>query len=1376
MVKRIYVEKKKGFDVEAQGLFEDVKTNLHMDNLTGIRIVNRYDVEGVEDEIFEMSKETVFAEPPIDNIHEEDLIETLGDANYFAVEYLPGQYDQRADSAAVCIKLIRPEADPVVKFAKVFILEGDLTPEDVEKVRVYCVNPVDSQMAKIEKPESLAMEMPVPGDVEIVTGFRDLSETELEDYRNQMGFAMSSGDIKMIQDYFKNDELRDPTITELKVIDTYWSDHCRHTTFNTELTDIYFDDDEYGQIVKSAFEEYMEMREKVYGDRKKDICLMDMACIGAKYLKKEGKADDLDESDEINACSINVKAKIDGKEEDWLVMFKNETHNHPTEIEPFGGAATCLGGAIRDPLSGRVYVYQAMRVTGAADPRRPIDDTLEGKLPQRKITREAAAGYSSYGNQIGLATGLVDEVYDEDYVAKRMEVGAVVGAAPKDHVIRKKPTPGDVVILVGGRTGRDGCGGATGSSKEHNLDSILTCGAEVQKGNAPCERNIQRMFRRKEVANLIKRCNDFGAGGVSVAIGELAEGLNIDLDKVPKKYDGLDGTELAISESQERMAVVVSAENEAEFMGYAEEENLEATTVARVTDEGRVVMNWRGKKILDLSRAFLDTNGAKQTMTVRVKEPIEIDEEYAEYEDECGCGCEHDHEHEHEHCGCGCEEHEHEHCGCGCEEHDHEHEHEHCGCGCEEHDHEHEHEHCGCGCEEHSHEHEHEHCGSGCEEHSHEEHECGCEGEDEDMVSLAEILKWCATDLNCCSKKGLIERFDSTIGASTVLMPLGGKYQMSPAAGMAAKLPVVEGETNTATLMAYGFDPQLAKCSPFHGAYYAVIDSVTKIVAMGGDFRKIRLTFQEYFEKLTSEEAWGKPMAALLGALKVQKELEIPAIGGKDSMSGTFMDIHVPPALISFAVNTIDADKVISTEFKKVGSQIVLVEAPWQDRELLNFEGYRNAMDRVHKLMDEGRILAANTVGRGGAFITMLKMAVGNMIGVDVRDMSEEQILMAKYGSLVLEIPEDEDVESMFKGVAGENDVNVQILGRTIADKKMLISEVDYEYEDSDEIIPGENVELDLDELLEIWEEPLESVFPTRPGEEDDKDAEIPAIDYTNRNDTKPAQTIEKPYVVIPVFPGTNCEMDSKRAFEKAGAIVDIHLIRNLTTEMLNASINELAEKIRKANIVMIPGGFSGGDEPDGSAKFITAVFRNPVVKDAVTDLLENRDGLMLGICNGFQALIKLGLVPFGKIVDPSEDNPTLTYNKIGRHASCLVRTRVGSVKSPWMKNCKVGDVYTIPVSHGEGNFICDKKLLDQLIENGQVVTQYVDFDDKPSMDIRFNPNHSVMAVEGITSPDGRVFGKMGHSERIGENVYKNVIGEKDMQLFKSAVEYFKNK
>lgn len=1250
MVRRIYVEKKKGFDVEAQGLFEDIKTNLHIEGLSDIRVINRYDVQGVDDETLDMAKFSVFAEPAIDNAYDEELPELFESANFFAVELLPGQYDQRADSAAVCIKLIKPEVDPVVKFARVIVLVGELTEKDVEEIKNYCVNPVDSQMAAIEKPESLEMETVRPDDVAVIEGFTDMTEAQLEDFRGEMGFAMSREDLQHIHGYFKDEEKRNPTITELKVIDTYWSDHCRHTTFNTELTDIYFEDGKYGDIVKEAFAEYLEMRKGVYGDRKKDICLMDMACIGAKYLKKEGKADDLDESEEINACSIKVKAKIDGKEEDWLVMFKNETHNHPTEIEPFGGAATCLGGAIRDPLSGRVYVYQAMRVTGAADPRKPIEETLEGKLPQRKITREAAAGYSSYGNQIGLATGQVDEVYDEDYVAKRMEVGAVIGAAPADHVIRTVPAPGDVIILVGGRTGRDGCGGATGSSKEHTMDSILECGAEVQKGNPPVERNIQRLFRRKEVANLIKRCNDFGAGGVSVAIGELAEGLDINLDLVPKKYEGLDGTELAISESQERMAVVVAAADEEKFKKFSEEENLEATTVAKVTDLGRVRMFWREKNILDLSRAFLDTNGAKQTATVKVKSLGSLDN-----------------------------------------------------------------------------------------------------------MQMAKNPEDYLSDLNCCSKKGLVERFDSTIGANTVLMPLGGKYQLSPAAGMAAKLPVIEGETETATLMAYGFDPQLAKASPYHGAMYAVVDSVTKIAAMGGDIRKVRLTFQEYFEKLSGDEAWGKPMAALLGALKVQKELEIPAIGGKDSMSGTFLDINVPPALISFAVDTADTKDVMSTELKKHGSKLVLVEADWDEDYIIDFAKYRKAMDKVHQLITDGKVLAANTVGKGGVFMTLVKMAVGNKIGVNVDDITRKQLMYAKYGSLVLEIPKKEDVAALF------GDVEYKVIGET-ADQSSIKINAD-----------GEEMKFGLAEVIKKWEAPLENVFPTRTADCKDKIEEnVEAVSYTERNTNKPKVTVEKPYVVIPVFPGTNCEMDSARAFRRAGAEADIHIIRNLSTEALNESIKGLAEKIKKANIIMIPGGFSGGDEPDGSAKFITAVFRNPLVKEAVTDLLDNRDGLIIGVCNGFQALIKLGLVPYGKIVDATEDSPTLTYNKIGRHASCLVRTRVASVKTPWMSENEVGDIHTVAVSHGEGNFICNDDLLEELIDNGQVVTQYVDFDGKPSMDIKYNPNHSVMAVEGICSPDGRVFGKMGHSERISDNVYKNVIGEKDMKLFEAAVKYFR--
>lgn len=1247
MVKRIFVEKKKGFDVEAQGLFGGIKQDLNIAGLTGIRVFNRYDIDGVDGETYEMAKFSVFAEPAIDFAYDEEMPAEAVAAKHFAVEFLPGQYDQRADSAGVCINLMKPEVHPNVKFARVIVLEGNLTDAEFAEIKKYCINPVDSQEASDDKLQTLEMATEVPADVEILEGFTDKTPEELETFRSEMGFAMSEGDLVHIHNYFKNEEKRNPTITELKVIDTYWSDHCRHTTFNTELTDIFFEGGEYGDIVKEAFQEYMEMRKDVYGDRKKDICLMDMACIGAKYLKKEGKATDLDESEEINACSIKVTAKVNGKDEDWLVMFKNETHNHPTEIEPFGGAATCLGGAIRDPLSGRVYVYQAMRVTGAADPTVPLSETIDGKLPQSKITKEAAAGYSSYGNQIGLATGQVDEVYDEDYVAKRMEVGAVVGAAPASHVIREVPEASDVIILVGGKTGRDGCGGATGSSKEHDATSIETCGAEVQKGNPPVERNIQRLFRRKEVANLIRRCNDFGAGGVSVAIGELADGLDINLDLVPKKYDGLDGTELAISESQERMAVVVRAKDEEAFKAYANSENLLATTVATVTDEGRVRMFWRGKPILDLSRAFLETNGAPQTAVVKVKG----------------------------------------------------------------------------------------------------------QGSLEDL-SLKDSLEEYLGDLNCCSKKGLIERFDSTIGANTVLMPLGGKNQLSPAVGMAAKLPVVEGDTETVTMMAYGFDPKLAKASPFHGAMYAVIDSVTKIVAMGGDRKKIRLTFQEYFEKLASDEAWGKPMAALLGALKVQKELEIPAIGGKDSMSGTFMNINVPPALISFAVNTGDVKDVRSTEFKKEDSKLVLLDAKWDANGVIDFEAYRTAMSAVFELNKAGKVLAASNIGQGGVFMALVKMAVGNNIGAKITNITEKELKTAKYGSIVLEIPGGEDLAKLFAGI------DYKEIGATTADEVISIA------------YDGKNEEFKLEDIIAKWTAPLEGVFPTTAGE--DPNQVVEKVSFAERNTKGPKVKVEKPYVVIPTFPGTNCEMDSARAFERAGAETDIHLIKNLNSEALVESIKELAEKIKKANIVMIPGGFSGGDEPDGSAKFITAVFRNPLIKEAVTDLLDNRDGLMIGICNGFQALIKLGLVPFGKIIDTDENCPTLTYNKIGRHQSGLVRTRIASVKSPWTANLEVNDVHTIPISHGEGNFICQEEMLKDLIANGQITTQYVDFDGNPTMDINFNPNHSVLAVEGITSPDGRVFGKMGHSERISPDVYKNVDGDNDMKLFEAAVKYFR--
>ncbi len=1268
MVKRILVEKKKGFDIEAQGLFEDIKQNLYLDGLTNVRVLNRYDVENIDEKTYESSKFTVFAEPAIDCVYEETMPEDLG-KHIFAVEYLPGQYDQRADSAAQCIKMLNVNVEPLVKFARVIVLEGNITEEQFEAVKDYCINPVDSQEATMEKPENLTMESLVPEDVDVIEGFIDMSLKELEDFRKQMGFAMSSKDMVFIQNYFKDDEKRNPSITELKVIDTYWSDHCRHTTFMTKLTDIKFEDGQYSHIIEDAFNEYLTMREDVYGERAhkssdeggKDICLMDIACIGAKYLKKKGMANDLDESEEINACSIKVKANIDGKDEDWLVMFKNETHNHPTEIEPFGGAATCLGGAIRDPLSGRVYVYQAMRVTGSADPRKPIEETLQGKLPQRKITQGAAAGYSSYGNQIGLATGQVTEVYDEDYVAKRMEIGAVIGAAPASHVRRETPLESDVIVLVGGRTGRDGCGGATGSSKEHTEESILNCGAEVQKGNPPVERNIQRMFRRKEVATLIKRCNDFGAGGVSVAIGELADSIDVNLDLVLKKYEGLDGTELAISESQERMAVVVSKEDADKFINYAHEENLEAVAVAKVTATGRFRMFWREKCILNLSREFLNTNGATQEANVLVKNNVDISTI-----------------------------------------------------------------------------------------------------DDGSVKNITEHL----ADLNCCSQKGLVERFDSTIGASTVLMPLGGKYQLSPAAGMASKLPVTKGETTTTTIMTYGFDPKIAKLSPYHGGLYAVIDSVTKIVAMGGDYTKVRLTFQEYFERMTENpESWSKPFMALLGALKVQKELGIPAIGGKDSMSGTFMDINVPPTLVSFAVAVADASDIVSTELKRTDSKLVFLSTKWDKDGILNFDMYRKNMARVSKLTKEGKILAANTIGRGGIFISVVNMAVGNKIGVVLDYISERELHEQEYGALILEVAGDADASEMFEGL------NYKVIGHTDEREHIAV-----QITDENKKPVGTALGIELDDIMKQWTKPLESIFPVRTADFKDSldQSEVKAIYHKEERRVTPAIKIAKPRVLIPAFPGTNCEMDSKRAFERVGAEADIHIIRNMTQNQLIDSIKELEQKIKESQIIFIPGGFSGGDEPDGSAKFITAVFRNPAIKDAVSDLLENRDGLMLGICNGFQALIKLGLVPYGKIMDMDENAPTLTYNKIGRHASSLVRTRIASNKSPWLAGVEVDDVHTIAISHGEGRFIANDEVVADLIKNGQIATQYVDFAGKPSMDIKFNPNYSTLAIEGITSPDGRVFGKMGHSERIGQYVYKNVEGNKDQKIFKSGVEYFK--
>lgn len=1280
MVQRLFVEKKSGFDVEGQKLLTDLRTNLHLSQLEGVRVVNRYDVEGIDDATYESAKYAVFSEPAIDMVYEEEM--DLGAGSFsFACEYLPGQYDQRADSAAQCIQMLNTEAKVTVRSSKVYVLVGVLSEEEKLAVKHYCINPVDSREAEWNKPETLSMDTQVPAAVEVLYDFKRWPDGKLESFRKERGFAMSREDILFVRDYFEKED-RDPTITELRVVDTYWSDHCRHTTFNTRITDVAYGEGPYGRLIQSAYQDYLEMRKDVYGGREKDICLMDMAVIGAKYLKKHGYADDLDESEEINACSIKVKARIDGKEEDWLVMFKNETHNHPTEIEPFGGAATCLGGAIRDPLSGRVYVYQAMRVTGSADPRAKIEETLGGKLPQRKITKGAADGYSSYGNQIGLATGLVHEIYDPGYVAKRMEIGAVIGAAPADHVRRERPVPGDVIILTGGRTGRDGCGGATGSSKEHTEESILNCGAEVQKGNPPVERNIQRLYRRKEAATLIKRCNDFGAGGVSVAIGELADSIDVNLDLVTKKYEGLDGTELAISESQERMAAVVAKEDVEKFIALANEENLEATAVARVTDTGYFRMFWRNENILSLSRDFLNTNGAKQDTAVSVPgvwEPI------------------------------------------------------------------------------------------------FETPQVGRKGSKNDLTSVVNAI--CA-DLNSCSQKGLIEQFDSTIGAATVLMPLGGKNQLTPSVGMAAKLPVTEGVTDTATLMSFGFDPAIAKKSPYHSALYAVLDSATKITAMGGDYAKARLTFQEYFERLNREpERWGKPFSALLGALRAQKELRIPAIGGKDSMSGTFMDIHVPPTLVSFAVGVIDAEKVISSELKKAGSKLVYFYGNKDRDEIVDFDLYKTNMESVRLLMESGKVFSASTVERGGLLGTAIRMAAGNGIGVKLYGLNAANLLPA-YGDLLLEVEGDAELSA----ASGQYRVIGETLNSPVLEVSFKRTNEGTGKGSSKAEGGGSNHEeggLELEEysfgleaLIEQWSAPLKGVFPDTAEKETVVKA-VPQIFYKERNALKPAVKIAKPRVLIPAFPGTNCEMDSRRAFERAGAEAKIQMIRNRTEADLNRSIAALAENIRNSQIIMIPGGFSGGDEPDGSAKFITAIFRNSQIRQAVEDFLENRDGLMLGICNGFQALIKLGLVPYGKITEARTDSSTLTYNRIGRHVSCLIRTRIASVKSPWLSNVEVDDIHTIPISHGEGRFIADETLLKELEENGQIATQYVDSGGRATMDPRFNPNGSMAAVCGITSPDGRVFGKMGHSERIGKDLYKNVEGNKDQKIFEAGVSYF---
>lgn len=1246
-INRLFVEKKKGFDIEAKELLKDLRENLGLLGLEKVRVIHRYDVEGMSAEDLEQTKFVVFAEPQVDNLYEEEI--SLNEGRFFAVEYLPGQYDQRADSAAQCVQIMTAKDKPKVRTAKLIVLTGNLTDEQFESVKEYCVNPVESRLAAFDKPETLEETVEVPADVQVMDGFTDFSDEELKSFLKEFGLAMDFDDVKFCQKYFRDTEKRNPTITEIRMIDTYWSDHCRHTTFSTKLTNVQIDH----PFIQSVYDDYLVSRKAVYGDRKKNICLMDVATMAVKELKKRGVLTKLDESEEINACSIQVDVEMnDGTTEPWLIMFKNETHNHPTEIEPFGGAATCLGGAIRDPLSGRSYVYQAMRVTGAGDPRKGLKDTLHGKLPQRKITTGAAAGYSSYGNQIGLATGQVAEIYDEGYVAKRMEIGAVIAAAPKENVIREVPEPGDVVILLGGMTGRDGCGGATGSSKAHTDTSLETCGAEVQKGNPPVERKLQRLFRKKEVTNMIRRCNDFGAGGVSVAIGELADGLLIDLDKVPKKYEGLDGTELAISESQERMAVVVRAKDEQDFIAQADIENLDATVVAEVTEQARLVMHWRGKTICDISREFLNTNGAEKENDVHV---TAVNFGSAVFDAPAQGG------------------------------------------------------------------------------------------------SIKEKVLSLMSDLNVASQKGLVERFDSTIGGNSVFMPYGGKYQLTPQQSMAAKVPVLGKETNTATVMSFGYNPKISKENPFMGAVYAVVESVTKAVAAGARYSDIYLTFQEYFERLdTDPKRWGKPLAALLGAHYAQKQLNIAAIGGKDSMSGSFNDIDVPPTLTSFAVAPIKADKAVSSEFKAAGNSVIMLTPSYDANNLPVFESLKSMYDVIYAWEQMGLVKSAYAVGFGGVMEAICKMSFGNKLGFSFADgIDVNTLFTAKYGSIILEM---ENTATAVGAIAGG--WQIQNLG-CVTDKAEIVC-------------GGESI--DLEEVLSAWTKPLEHVFPTK-AEYDN--VGMKTFSYTQRGAAHSASSIAKPRIFIPVFPGTNCEYDSARAFERAGGIADVQIFRNLRTEHIEDSVERFVKSIEQAQIIMLPGGFSGGDEPDGSGKFIKAAFLNPRVKDAVMELLYKRDGLMLGICNGFQALIKLGLVPFGEIRDMDAECPTLTFNTIGRHVSQMVATRVSSVKSPWLAGAEVGDIHSIAVSHGEGRFVANPSVIAEMEKNGQIATQYVDMDGNPTYEMPYNPNGSYYAIEGITSPDGRVLGKMGHSERIGGQVCSNIYGEKDQKLFESGVKYF---
>ncbi len=1230
MVYRIFVEKKKELANEARGLLKDINGLLQIKSVNDVRIINRYDVDNIEKDLFDYAVGTVFSEPQLD-ITSDDI--DTANATVFAVEFLPGQFDQRADSAAQCIQIISQKERPRVRTAKVYLLYGNLTEAELKEIKKYVINPVEAREATLEKPETLETKYDIPTTVETLDGFIDLDRAGLENFVSQYGLAMDADDIAFCQDYFKS-ENRNPTITEIRMIDTYWSDHCRHTTFLTNIDDVKFED----ELLQATYNEYIETR-KALG-RTKPVCLMDIATLAVRQLKKDGKLEKLDESEEINACTVKIKVEVDGKDEDWLLLFKNETHNHPTEIEPFGGAATCIGGAIRDPLSGRSYVYGAMRVTGAANPLKSVAETMPGKLPQRKIVTTAADGYSSYGNQIGLATGIVDEIYHDGYAAKRMEIGAVIAATPAENVRREVPAPGDVVILLGGSTGRDGCGGATGSSKSHTVESLESCGAEVQKGNAPEERKLQRLFRNYEACRMIKRCNEFGAGGVSVAIGELADGLLIDLNAVPKKYDGLDGTELAISESQERMAVVIEKENIDRFLELAKQENLQAVKVADIKAETRLVMTWNGKTIVDISREFLNSNGAEKHITITPSKP----EDYSKI----------------------------------------------------------------------------------------------VEG------GFAENMNALADDLNICSKRGLSEQFDSTIGAGTVLMPFGGKNQLTPIQAMVQKISVEKKHTNDCSLMAWGYNPFITEKSPYHGAYLAVVESVSKLIATGAEFKDVYLTFQEYFERPGKDgKRWGKPLAALLGAFKAQLEYGIGSIGGKDSMSGSFEDLDVPPTLVSFAVTTNKIKNIISPEFKKSGNKVIILTPLYDaDTNLPNTESMLKTFNTVTKLMRGGKVASCYTLGLGGIGEAVMKMCFGNGLGFKFDDnMSAKSIFGYNYGSFILEVTED--VED---GI---------VIGTVTDDSKISLC---------DETV-------NLNDLLKTYEDKLESVYKCNI---EDRKTPMENFLFNATERTAPAIKVAKPKVLIPVFPGTNCEFDSAKVMRDAGAEPEIFVINNQSSDGISRSVETFANMVKEAQKIFVPGGFSGGDEPDGSGKFITAFFRNGAIKEQVTDLLDNRDGLMCGICNGFQALIKLGLVPYGKIIDTDENCPTLTFNTIGRHQSRIVRTRIASNKSPWLADTNVGDIYNVPISHGEGRFLAPEALIKELAANGQIATQYVDLDGNATSDVHFNPNDSMYAIEGITSPDGRVFGKMGHSERWGDGLYKNVPGDYDIKMFKSAVKYFK--